>query len=118
MFCFNLGVKWIVLRFTENLSMIDIKTRPSFIFRRPPLLLNQSDKKKKIQCIQNKVPEVPSQSRFALPNLLLRKCQHKQLTQIVNHHVLLQPGVIGYHTSRGVTLRALGDHSDRLVLHI
>ena len=118
MFCFNLGVKWIVLRFTENLSMIDIKTRPSFIFRRPPLLLNQSDKKKKIQCIQNKVPEVPSQSRFALPNLLLRNCQHKQLTQIVNHPVLLQPGVIGYHTSRGVTLRALGDHSDRLVLHI
>ena len=117
MFHFKLGVKWIVLRFTENLSMTDIKTGPSFIYRRPPLLLNQSQEKKKIQCIQNKVPDVLSQLRFALPNLLLRKCQHKQLTEIVNHSVLLQPHVIGYHTSRGITLRALGDHSDRLVLH-
>lgn len=42
MFRFKLGVKWIVLRFTKNISMIDIKNRPSFINRRPPLLLNQS----------------------------------------------------------------------------
>ncbi|XP_068381301.1 uncharacterized protein [Eschrichtius robustus] len=58
---------------------------------RPALLLTQSHKKKKTQCVRNKVPKVTSDSRFALPNLLLRKCQHKQLTQMVTHTVLLQP---------------------------
>ncbi|XP_059981130.1 tumor necrosis factor receptor superfamily member 17 isoform X1 [Lagenorhynchus albirostris] len=61
------------------------------VLRRPALLLTQSHKKKKTQCVRNKVPKVTSDSRFALPNLLLRKCQHKQLTQMVNHTVLLQP---------------------------
>ncbi|XP_032460189.1 tumor necrosis factor receptor superfamily member 17 isoform X2 [Phocoena sinus] len=60
------------------------------VLRRPALLLTQSHKKKKTQCVRNKVPKVTSDSRFALPNLLLRKCQHKQLTQMVNHTVLLQ----------------------------
>ncbi|XP_036680717.1 tumor necrosis factor receptor superfamily member 17 isoform X1 [Balaenoptera musculus] len=61
------------------------------VLRRPALLLTQSHKKKKTQCVRNKVPKVTSDSGFALPNLLLRKCQHKQLTQMVTHTVLLQP---------------------------
>ena len=101
----------IVLKLRENIPMIDIKIRLFFLYRRPASLLNELHKKK----TRLKVLQVPSRSRFALPNppkKVPRRAadSNSEPCRPLSLDPQLQDFLPGW--------RAVGDHPDRLVLHI